>query len=218
MSAFTTYCHKCVDTYYSDSCQSCQNVFGCVGLQKAEYCILNKEYSKEEYFILREKIIEHMKKTKEYGEFFPTQFSPFCYNETLAQDQYTLTEKEAISKEYNWQNNIPMTMDKETLKDIPDSIYEIPDSFIDEILACNRCNRNYKIIERELQFYKNNGIPVPRLCFFCRNADLYKKRRPTRLWYRACMREGCTSEFETSYAPERPEIIYCEKCYQQEVV
>ncbi len=27
----------------------------------------------------------------------------------------------------------------------------------------------------------------------------------------------CPNEFETSYAPDRPEIIYCEKCYQQEV-
>ncbi|MFZ1019649.1 MAG: hypothetical protein WAN61_01490 [Minisyncoccia bacterium] len=29
--------------------------------------------------------------------------------------------------------------------------------------------------------------------------------------------EKCAVEFETSYAPERPEIVYCEKCYQQEV-
>ena len=27
----------------------------------------------------------------------------------------------------------------------------------------------------------------------------------------------CSNEFETSYAPERPEIVYCEKCYQQDV-
>ena len=27
----------------------------------------------------------------------------------------------------------------------------------------------------------------------------------------------CTNEFETSYAPERPEIVYCESCYQKEV-
>jgi hypothetical protein len=27
----------------------------------------------------------------------------------------------------------------------------------------------------------------------------------------------CNVEFETSYAPDRSEIVYCEKCYQQEV-
>ena len=27
----------------------------------------------------------------------------------------------------------------------------------------------------------------------------------------------CPNEFETSYAPERPEIVYCEACYNAEV-
>jgi hypothetical protein len=31
------------------------------------------------------------------------------------------------------------------------------------------------------------------------------------------MKEGCKNEFETSYAPEGSEIVYCERCYQQEV-
>ncbi len=30
--------------------------------------------------------------------------------------------------------------------------------------------------------------------------------------------DPCPNKFETSYAPERPEIIYCEECYQQEVL
>jgi len=47
-----------------------------------------------------------------------------------------------------------------------------------------------------------------------------------KLWHRQCMCDKtshqhgearCQVEFETSYAPERPEIIYCEKCYQKEV-
>jgi hypothetical protein len=29
--------------------------------------------------------------------------------------------------------------------------------------------------------------------------------------------EKCEVEFETSYTPDRPEIVYCEKCYQQEI-
>ncbi|MBI4059642.1 hypothetical protein HY406_01100, partial [Candidatus Giovannonibacteria bacterium] len=29
---------------------------------------------------------------------------------------------------------------------------------------------------------------------------------------------ACPNEFETTYAPERPEIVYCEKCYLAEVV
>ena len=29
---------------------------------------------------------------------------------------------------------------------------------------------------------------------------------------------ACPNEFETTYAPERPEIVYCEACYLREVV
>ena len=53
-----------------------------------------------------------------------------------------------------------------------------------------------------------------------------------KLWHRTCMCKGtndkgntvdhghdgkCLNEFETPYAPDRSEIIYCEKCYQKEV-
>jgi len=30
--------------------------------------------------------------------------------------------------------------------------------------------------------------------------------------------QPCPNEFETLYAPVRPETIYCEQCYQREVV
>jgi hypothetical protein len=30
--------------------------------------------------------------------------------------------------------------------------------------------------------------------------------------------EVCPNEFETSYSPDRPEIVYCESCYNTEVV
>ena len=29
--------------------------------------------------------------------------------------------------------------------------------------------------------------------------------------------QNCKKEFETSYAPDRPEIVYCESCYNKEV-
>ena len=31
-------------------------------------------------------------------------------------------------------------------------------------------------------------------------------------------RRGCPNEFETTYAPERLDVVYCEKCYQGEVI
>ncbi|MFZ1019443.1 MAG: hypothetical protein WAN61_00420 [Minisyncoccia bacterium] len=92
---------------------------------------------------------------------------------------------------------------------------------------CNeQCTEAFKIIESELQFYQRMNLPIPHLCPNCRHYQRLKQRNPLKLWHRSCMcdktnhfhgKEKCEVEFETSYAPERPEIIYCEKCYQQEV-
>jgi hypothetical protein len=61
------------------------------------------------------------------------------------------------------------------------------------------------------------NIPLPRYCPNCRHHERLKNRNPLKLYKRTCMKEGCDVEFETTYAPERKEIVYCEKCYQNEV-
>ena len=223
---FTTYCHKNTNVLYSDSCQSSENLFGCVGLKKANYCILNKQYTKEEYETLLPKIIEYIKKTGEWGEFFPTHLSPFSYNESVAQDEFPLLKEEALRMGLLWQDSFTKTRGKATLTEIPDSIRDVDGSVTKEIFECKKCQRNYKVTDEEFVFYKKNDIPIPRECFFCRLFELYKERGPVRLWHRACMceksthkHEGkCMNTFETSYAPERPEIVYCESCYNAEVV
>jgi len=84
--------------------------------------------------------------------------------------------------------------------------------------TCNQqCTEAFKIIPEELQFYKRMNLPLPHLCPNCRHYERLSQRNPLKLWHRHCMKSGCTNEFETSYSPDRPEIVYCEKCYQQEV-
>jgi hypothetical protein len=90
------------DIYYSMECQSCNNIFGCIGLKNSKYCILNKQYSKEEYEKLASKIIEHMQKTGEWGEYFPYSIMPFPYNETIAQEYFPLTKEEATELGASW--------------------------------------------------------------------------------------------------------------------
>ena len=66
-------------------------VFWLCGTKKGSYSIFNKKYSKEEYEILHARIVEHMKNTGEWGEFFPHWASPFAYNETAAQEWFPLS-------------------------------------------------------------------------------------------------------------------------------
>jgi len=66
-----TYCSFCFNV--------CEHLFGCTGLKKKKYCILNKQYSEEEYYLMVDKIIAHMKVTGEWGQFFPIKMSSVAY-------------------------------------------------------------------------------------------------------------------------------------------
>src|SRR3989338_5592517 len=216
---FSIYSLKSQEIAYVENCHSSKYLFGCSGIKHCQYCILNKEYSKEEYFKLKDRLIKHMKEIGEYGEFFPSSMSHFGYNETMAQEYFPLSKEEAIKKGYKWWDKIQKTTDKGTLEidEIPDSILDVKESILNEVLTCVECKRNYKIVQNELIFYKKHSIPIPRKCFYCRNSERLKFENPFKLWRRHCMKKGCENKFETNYAPDRPEIVYCQKCYQQEV-
>jgi hypothetical protein len=212
-------CWTCSFVEYSMYCFNSNHCFGCVGLRKKNYCILNKQYNKEEYEKIIESIKKELKNNGIYGEFFPKDLSCFGYNETPAFEQFPLSKKESLNKGFNWEETERGTYNKETRKinEIPESIKEIDFDVTKEVFVCENCSKNYKVIQNEFLFYKKLDIPLPRFCPDCRHEKRIKSRGPNKLWHRTCMKEGCTNEFETSYAPERSEIIYCEKCYQQEV-
>lgn len=233
---FSVFCWKCSEAEYSNNCHSCFNVFGSSALKHASYTILNKQYTKEDYFAMREKIIEHMKKNGEWGEFFSSKLSPFAYDESGAIEWFPLNKEEAISKGYAWKG-----MEKrdyqptKTSNQLPESIAEVNDSFLNEIIACahrgecnERCTTAFRIVPAELDLYRRLNIPVPTLCPNCRHYARLKLRNPVTLWQRSCMCEiknhdwhasgKCANEFETSYAPDRLEIVYCEQCYNREIV
>ena len=222
------------DSEYCFNCHSSSNLFGCVGLRSKQYCILNKQYTKEEYEELVSKIKKHMVDMPyvdsygikyAYGEFFPVGFSPLAYNETLAVEYFPKIKAQVVEERYLWRDKKPGEY-KITLlaTDLPDGIKNVTDNILKEIIQCNSCKNAYKIIEPELSFYKRFSIPLPRLCFNCRHLERRKKANPLKLWHRTCMCDKnnhehsghCVNEFETSYAPDRPEIVYCEQCYQQE--
>ena len=217
---------SCQDLEYSVSCRSSSNLFGCVGLKKKQYCIFNKQYSKEEYFILRDKILKHMGdmpytdkrgRVYKYGEFFPEEFSPFAYNETQLIDFFPLTKDQVIAKGYTWRDpEVREYQTTITATELPDSILEAPETITKEAIQCELCKRAYRITPSELAFLKRANIALPRNCFNCRLALRSAKINKPIYYKRQCAK--CSKEFETSYAPDRSEIVYCEQCYQQEVV
>ena len=213
MNAFSMFCNQCRSVLYSDNCIASDALLGSISLRRKKYCIFNREYSKEEYEELASKILEHMQRRGEFGEFFPIQLSPFGYNETNAQEFFPLTEDVVRSRNWKWRGELPYTTGKETIQPdaLPDDIRDVPDTIVNEILRCSSCSRNYRIIAQETDFYRNLWIPLPRKCPDCRNIERLARRNPQQLWERTCGK--CGTHFETTYAPLRPDIVYCEECY-----
>lgn len=207
------------DMMYSDSCHNSKNIFGCISVKSGEYVILNKRYSKEKYFELKNKIINHMKKTGEWGQYFPPSISPVCYNESQGNYYMPETKKRALELGWQWEDQIPGIFGKETIstKDLPDNIGDVDDNILQQILKCEECAKNYNIVPAEYVFYKQESLPIPRICPECRHVRRFDLRLPRKLWHRKCMNTGCNNEFDTSYAPERPEKVYCEACYNKAV-
>ncbi len=200
---------------YSSLCFNCEKCFGCVGLRQKKHCILNKQYTPEEYEVLVPKLIEHMRKTGEWGEFFPRELSPFGYNQTMAQDYHPLTE--AVAREQGWQWQAPEKSGQYLgpTASVPDRIEDTPDDICQKILSCEVSGDHYKITPRELNLYRTLGVPVPKKCFEQRHQDRMAMRNPRKLWDRQCTK--CKKAIQTTYAPDRPEIVQCEECYRKTV-
>jgi hypothetical protein len=172
LNRFSIFSWKNRDVYYVDGCHSCENVFGCCGMKKGKYCILNKQYTKEEYEVMLTRIKNDMEKNPyvdkngviyKFGEFFPAELSYFGYNESVAQDRSPLSKEEALGKHFYWRDKMQRTSGKETISisDIPDSIDDVTNEILNEVLACEECKRNYRIVAQELNFYRLMKIPVP---------------------------------------------------------
>ncbi|MCX6751917.1 MAG: hypothetical protein NTZ87_00200 [Candidatus Nomurabacteria bacterium] len=222
---FSIYCLS--DVMSAEYCLWCvtpRHNFGCVNLKRKSYSILNKEYSKEEYEILREKIILDMKKNpyvdKEgrvwtYGEFFQPGFCKFAYNNSNAHKFFPKTKEEALKCGYSWNDEVEKqayaTMSG---RDLPGTINEVDESILQEVISCVACDRKYKIASIEFDLLRKMNLPLPDRCLKCREKSIFSKLQIPKLYDRTCMK--CDIPIRTSYDPDRPEVIYCAKCYQQE--
>lgn len=242
------------DLEYCLNCLSCSNCFGCMGLRNKEYCILNKQYTKEDYEKLVPKVKKHMMDMPylgwkgipfSYGDGVPPDLSPFAYNDTMAHLHFPLTKGQALAAGYGWRDRVEreysVTISAEKL---PSRAEDIPADITEEIIGCehgatcgHQCTKAFRVIPMEVAFYRQMKLPLPHLCPNCRREELLSQLRPIELHERGCECGGgastkggyknqtthahgsnpCPNNFKTSLAPSRPEIVYCEACYNSEV-
>ncbi len=221
---FTVVCHNSSNVYYSFLVYNSKNIFWSIWIKNGEYYILNKKYSKDKWEELVSKIIDYMKKTGEWWYFFPSKISPFGYNETIAMDYYPLSKDEATKQWFKWQ-------DKEYPVDVPEGINiidasELPDineitsedekRILNSAIKCIKTGKLYRIIKPELEFYKKNNIPLPKLHPDERYNQRLKIRVPRQLHIRHC--DNCWKEILSVYPQEVEFKVYCQNCYEKEVL
>ncbi|MCX6722623.1 MAG: hypothetical protein NT094_00970 [Candidatus Staskawiczbacteria bacterium] len=151
-----------------------------------------------------------------YGEFFQPGFSKFAYNNSNAFKFFPKIKEEALKLGYSWNEEAVQNV-TETMKggNLPEKISEVDSNIIKEVISCISCGRKYKIITTEYDLLKKMNLPIPRECSKCRETKRFARFNMPKLYNRNCAK--CDIEVRTPYAPERPEIIYCEKCYTREV-
>jgi hypothetical protein len=179
---------------------------------------LNKQYTKDEYETLVTKIIESMHTHDEWGEYLPVSISPFAYNETIAQEYFPLTREEVLKKGWRWReetDEVTKVSKVISAENLPVRIEEIPDDILNWPIECEVTKRPFQIIKQELDFYRRMKLPIPHVHSDERHRQRMARRNPFKLWKRSCMK--CGKPMETTYPPERPEIVECEECYLKEV-
>lgn len=194
--SYTTYCWESHNISYSDHCFNSSDCFGSVGLKRQQYCIFNKPLSSDAYREMCDRVIEHMKKTKEYGLFFSPILSPFSYNQTVAQEFFPLTKEHALSTGFLWNDEVPM-------------VYGDPNN---ELLTCISCCRQFRTIKQERVFYKKMNLPIPHFCPACRHIMRMAQRNPRIVREVHCA--ACQQTVQTTHIQKSGKIIYCEACYQ----
>ncbi len=192
--------------------------FGTVGLKRGQYCILNKQYTKEAYEKMIPKIIQHMQKTGEWGQYFPTSMSMFGYNESKAQELFPLKREEALARGFKWSDHqAPKPRSEKVIaaSQIPESIDQIPDNILNWAIECEASGELFKITALELEMYRKMKLPIPRKSPNVRHRNRMVQRNSINLLKRSCFK--CGGEIQTTHSPNVAEVVYCEGCYLEAV-
>ncbi len=211
------YTDHCRFSAYLDNCEECEYCFGCVGLRKKKYCILNVQYTKEEYEALLSKIKTDMKEKGEWGKFFPLAAAYSGYNDSLAQIMFPMKKEEALAFGAKWQESPVAHHEGINGNDLPDRIDDVKDDIVKQRIICPETNLSYNIAPHELAFYREHGIPLPRRHFDRRTFNRFWPMTQMMIPQRGiCL--YCKKEIEHYYSPELGfKKIACVECYQKEI-
>lgn len=210
------------DILYSQYVVQSHDCFGCYGLKKEQYCIFNKQYGKEEYKLLKGKIIEHMKTTGEWGQFFPSRYSPFPYRETTADIAMSLlfdrsediAMRTGLRMDAKAGSDFAVPAGAISADQIPDALDEFFDEWCSKIFLCEKTGRQYRITKKELELYRRLRVPVPRKAWRTTFEEWYPLLQPLP---NTAICAQCGGDMYSYLPPNKTtRRILCDRCFQME--
>jgi CxxC-x17-CxxC domain-containing protein len=215
---FSFQTRTCKDSEYIANCINCSNCFGCVGLRNKKYCILNTQYTPEEYGKVLDEIKTALFEAGEYGRFFEIAQSPYAYNSSLAQIVYPMTRDEAIARGFGWHDDSAQELGGlavTPIEEVPKNIKDVGDDITNTAIH-GEVGKAFRIIGKELEFYRAQNLPIPAKHPYDRMVERFGVMGNWRLYKATC--SNCEAETLSSYKPDSGFRLYCEKCYQTEIV
>ncbi|MFA5791535.1 MAG: hypothetical protein WC884_00675 [Candidatus Paceibacterota bacterium] len=202
---------------YLDICDEVEYCFACIGLRKKKYCILNKQYTKEEYENLKSRIISDMEKRGEYGKFLPYNMGLCEYNLSTAILYFPDVKKDEIIKHGGYWSEEDLSSQNgiSSLK-LPDSIMDTEKSVSLQALICPESHSRFNISLAEYEFHKRKNFSLPRIHFDLRMLKKSRKTAVLKGYPYKCF--YCKKDIEAYYPYEWGyEKIACEECYKQNI-
>ncbi|MFH0769790.1 MAG: hypothetical protein V1926_00245 [Candidatus Peregrinibacteria bacterium] len=227
--------NECKSCDYCAYCFNCRDCFGCCGLFGKRYCILNRQYTEQEYRSLKENVIAHMQRTPlrppsgsyegqavEWGSFFPGHFAPNPYDESCSGFNFPLSLQEQRTLGFRAAEKLERkTENMQSMDRIPDSVDALRPADESSITATvfwdDAFERPFKITKEDIAASRKLGIPLP--------SGYYIKRMQENLRWMPCdgeLREtlcgkcGCT--VLTSWPSAFDSRILCEEDYLKVVM
>jgi hypothetical protein len=158
-----------------------------------------------------------MRKRGEYGKFLPYSMSAGPFNLSSSYLYFPDTKKEDILRLGGyWEDINENQTDGMHTSELPDSINDVTNDICSKALICPKTGWRFNIAENELNFYKQNNIPLPRYHFDVRIKDNMKYTTVLEAYPYKCF--YCKKDIN-AYYPHSWEYknIACEECYKQNI-
>lgn len=210
---------ECFNCEYCESCYNCENCFGCVGLRHKKFCLLNTQYTEEEYWKVLDELKCAMLSRGEYGELPPVNFSTQVCQTSGLGVAYGASDAECL---LFGAKDIKPSDDGAEGSSLDPSFFhlvsEIPDLIEDKEKVAKitwwdeKMKRRFSYLLPELEIYKQLKIAPPRKHPTRRITDLYREMNMPIFFETECQKcQKIISTAKNQAYPNRK--IYCHDCY-----